>query len=376
MNNEENSVVVIDNGSSAIKSGFAGDDNPLNIFPTLVGRSKSRIQFSHQNNTTEYYINDSLNTKTNFFDEISPIQNGQVKDFDALSALWKYIFEEKLRIDSSEKHMLLTEDFELSYSVREKMSEIMFESFKVPSLYICRPSVLPIYSAGTTTGLVVESGESTFRLEFMYDGFSYQNSTFHNSLTGGCVTETLRRLLTKKFNTSTLNFNRETLQEIKENLCSCTTDFATKRTQKSSELEKEFELPDGTILRLGIVRFEVAEALFEPQKYDIDCEGIQHYIANSIQKCDLNSRKYFLSNIILAGGNTMFDGIDKRLQHEINKLVAKNAKVKIITLPERKLSAWIGGSILGSLNSFEQALVSREKYMEYGSSLIHLNCQL
>jgi actin-related protein len=37
---EEVTAVVIDNGSGMCKAGFAGDDAPRSVFPTLVGRPK------------------------------------------------------------------------------------------------------------------------------------------------------------------------------------------------------------------------------------------------------------------------------------------------------------------------------------------------
>ena len=38
------------------------------------------------------------------------------------------------------------------------MTEIMFDTFSVPSLYISVSSVLSLYSSGRTTGLVIDSG--------------------------------------------------------------------------------------------------------------------------------------------------------------------------------------------------------------------------
>jgi actin-related protein len=46
-------------------------------------------------------------------------------------------------------------------------------------------------------------------------------------------------------------------------------------------------------------------------------------------------------------------------------------KIKIITPPERKYSAWIGGSILASLSTFQQMWISKQEYNESGPSVIH-----
>lgn len=39
--------------------------------------------------------------------------------------------------------------------------------------------------------------------------------------------------------------------------------------------------------------------------------------------------------------------------------------------PDRIHSAWIGGSILGSLSTFEKMCISKEEYLEYGHEVIH-----
>ena len=36
----ENEAIVIDNGSYQMKAGFAGDDTPRAVFPSVVGRPK------------------------------------------------------------------------------------------------------------------------------------------------------------------------------------------------------------------------------------------------------------------------------------------------------------------------------------------------
>jgi actin len=69
-------------------------------------------------------------------------------------------------------------------------------------------------------------------------------------------------------------------------------------------------------------------------------------------KCDMDVRKDLYSNIVLSGGNTMFEGLPERLENEIRALAPKTMKVKCVAPPERKFSVWIGGSILSSLSSF------------------------
>jgi len=44
MNDEQQSLVV-DNGSGMCKAGFAGDDAPRCVFPSIVGRPNERLGY-------------------------------------------------------------------------------------------------------------------------------------------------------------------------------------------------------------------------------------------------------------------------------------------------------------------------------------------
>ena len=46
----------------------------------------------------------------------------------------------------------------------------------------------------------------------------------------------------------------------------------------------------------------------------------------------------------------------------------------VIAPKERKYSAWIGGSILSSLSTFEQEWITRDEYDEYGPRIVHTKC--
>ena len=69
-------------------------------------------------------------------------------------------------------------------------------------------------------------------------------------------------------------------------------------------------------------------------------------------KCDSDIRKDLYGNIILSGGTTMLDGLEKRLRKEIVALAPSTMTISVIPPPERKYSVWMGGSILSSLSSF------------------------
>jgi len=142
----------------------------------------------------------------------------------------------------------------------------------------------------------------------------------------------------------------------------------------SSALEKSYELPDGNVITVGNERFRCPEALFETTYIGMDSPGIGYITNRSIKKCDIDIRKDLYSNVVLSGGNTMYEGIAKRLKKELTNLAPPSMEIKVIPPPERKYSAWIGGSILASLSTFQQMCMSKEEYEESGSGIVHRKC--
>merc|ERR1712217_636816 len=83
----------------------------------------------------------------------------------------------------------------------------------------------------------------------------------------------------------------------------------------ASDIEKQYELPDGKVITIGEARFRTPEVLFQPSFIGVEAEGIHRLIYNSIQKCDHGGREVrdLYTNIVLCGGTTMIADIDKRL---------------------------------------------------------------
>ena len=135
-----------------------------------------------------------------------------------------------------------------------------------------------------------------------------------------------------------------------------------------------FELPDGKTISLDSERFRCAEILFKPSLIGQEDLGIHHAVYDTIMKCDMDLRRDFMGNMILAGGSTMMNGFDDRLQYEMTNLFPSTMKSKVIAPPERKYMGWIGGSILASLSTFQQMWISREEYDETGPSIVHRKC--
>ena len=169
------------------------------------------------------------------------------------------------------------------------------------------------------------------------------------------------------------------LRIMKETMTYCVEsyEYALQEATESKACEKNFVLPDGQKVILGKERFCCPEILFQPQlaqRNDIASEGIQKYIYDSIMKCEEPIRRDFFKHILIAGGNTLFPNISQRLWREINTLAPHNHRTKIIENPERKYSAWLGGSIHATLSTFHTMWISKAEFDESGPSVIHRKC--
>ena len=91
-------------------------------------------------------------------------------------------------------------------------------------------------------------------------------------------------------------------------------------------------------------------------------------------KCDVDIRKDLYANTVLSGGTTMFPGIVDRMRKELTTLAPDTMPIEIIAPPERQNFSWIGGSIVASLSTFQQMLISKKEYFEFGSSIVHRKC--
>ncbi len=104
--------------------------------------------------------------------------------------------------------------------------------------------------------------------------------------------------------------------------------------------------------------------------------GVQRMVSDAIVRSDLDIRKELYGNIVVAGGNTLIPGFVERVQKLVPEIAPQNVRTKVIAhMPtERKFSAWIGGSILSSLGSFQQMWMSKQEFDDHGAILIERKC--
>jgi actin len=70
----------------------------------------------------------------------------------------------------------------------------------------------------------------------------------------------------------------------------------------------------------------------------------------------------------------MFSGLQHRLAKELKSLAPEGMEVAIEAPQERKYIAWVGGSILSSLDMFQYMWISKKEYEETGAAIVHEKC--
>jgi actin len=370
MADDDVQTLVFDNGSHTIRAGVAGDDAPRTIFQTIVGRLKNpgTVDYAMQNRA---FVGHDVSANSDMLTLTRPNHNACVDNWEDMQEIWNHAFCNELRVRPADHPILLTEKPKSPREQRDRSAQVMFETFNVPAVYFAIDAELVMYASGRGSGMVLDSGECASYVVPIHQGHVINDACSRLDVAGAVLSASLFELLQSNESQYKLcEYGKgEIIRGIKENVCYVALDHDQELTRP---VDKTYKLPDGKCIRIGQEQFKCPELLFQPNLgSDKESVGIHINAYNTIMNCNSDIREYMSTNIVLAGGSTMFPGFSARLNKEIQCLAGPTVKTRIISAPERMLSVWIGGSILASLSTFKTMWTSKENYNEFGSSAIH-----
>ena len=366
--------IIIDIGSSEVRAGFSKSKVPKVIFSNCFGQAKYQKVFRtfDKQDKKDVFIGEECDNFSGLIKIRYPVKHGVFQNEDDILPLFSHIFS-KLGIKSDEikDHPILLSEPLLNPPLnREKISSILFDNLQVPGLFFASQPILSLFSNGFQKGAVLESGEGVTQSCAIFDGFSIPESFQRYNYGGGDVTEYLRSKLRKRgycfYNTTDIKY----LNEIKEKYCQIRNLIYLNTTDLEFQ-NRNYNLPDGKIIQIGDQEIYSFEMLFNNDILGEESLCFTDMLEKTINSVNIDCKEILRRNILLSGGNTSFSDIEERIEKKIWNKSLRSDKGRIVKAQEPKLSVWIGGNLVSTLDIFKKMWISRDEWSEKGIKIIH-----
>jgi actin-related protein 3 len=414
-------AVIIDNGTGYTKMGYAGNNIPSFIIPSVIGINEAALGQKtggpgvaggkaaaassgvSKIGDLDFYIGDEAIALSKTYALHNPIRHGQVDNWSDMEKYWEHCIFRYLRCEPEDHFFLLTEPPLNAPENREYLAEIMFETFNVPGLYIAVQAMLALAASWTSpnvkertlTGTVIDSGDGVTHVIPMAEGYVIGSSIKHIPIAGRDITSFVQQLIRdREGNNVPSSESFEVAKRVKEQYSYVCPDLV-------KEYKKYDENPDKYIKRyvgtesvtkrqfnvdIGYERFLGPEIFFNPEIQSSDfLTPLPKVVDDTIQSCPIDTRRGLYKNIVLSGGSSMFKDFGKRLQRDVKRTVDARIKlseqlsggrikavpldVNVVSHSMQRYAVWFGGSILATTNEFYQVCHTKAKYDEEGPSI-------
>ena len=109
-------ALVVDSGSGLCKAGFAGEDSPRAVFPSIVGQNYQKHSF----------IGLEAQKRRPILTLTYPVERGIITNWDDIEQLWHHTFHNELLVAPEDHPVLLANNPFQDNADREKITQVMF----------------------------------------------------------------------------------------------------------------------------------------------------------------------------------------------------------------------------------------------------------
>ncbi|KAK3942625.1 Actin/actin-like protein [Diplogelasinospora grovesii] len=418
-------TLILDNGANTIKAGFVTDektDEPR-VIPNCLARDRHK----------KVYIGSDLE-KCKDFGEISfrrPVEKGFVVNWEAQKEIWDHeFFDDKApqKCDPSETRLVLAEQPNSLPALQSHCDQMVFEEFGFASYYrgigpafnayqdvqdmFRTPRAPdPIVELPAEVVLLVDSGYSHTTVTPILQGRPLHPAIRRLDVGGKLMTNYLTRLLSVRH----FDMRNDTyiVNEMKEAACYVSLDFkgdlektwkGTRGERRESYLTgagiaKDYVLPDSHTRFHGVVRdyepaatskarrlaggvstediitlrnerFAVPEVLFHPPDIGMRQPGLADLVMQSLSVLPVGLWPGLLANMVVVGGNALFDNFIQRLQTEILERVPDDCIVRVARPANPITSTYYGAANFAKHEHVEKLAVTKQEYEEHGAGWV------
>ncbi|TPX31486.1 hypothetical protein SmJEL517_g05214 [Synchytrium microbalum] len=413
--------VIIDNGTGYTKMGYASNNDPQFIIPTVIATRESSANQTQggQGNLAskrgiedlDFFIGDEAVANEKTYSLKYPMKHGQVENWDLMEKFHQATIFQYLRCEPEDHYFLLTEPPLNAPENREYTAEIFFESFGVKGLYIAVQAVLALAASWTSgkteqtlTGTVIDSGDGVTHVIPVAEGYVIGSSIKHIPIAGRDITYFVQQLLRERENSIPPEESLEVAKRIKEiysYVCPDIVKEFKKYDQEPATWFRKHEFIHSVTKKpytvdVGFERFLGPEIFFNPEIASSDfLTPLPDVVDQVIQSCPIDTRRGLYKNIVLSGGSTMYKDFGKRLQRDVKRMVdvrlkaseqlnqvtlrddakikSQNVDVNVISHKKQRYAVWFGGSLLADTPEFYSYCHTKAQYEEYGPSIARYN---
>lgn len=313
---DEINAIVLDGGSYTTRIGYSGDD-----FPKVIQNS-----YYLKTPTKTLFGGDMELPRLN--QEVIPIMKESIiNDWEGALAMYKYYFDDVLKIDYQEQPILITEPVWTTKDYRQQLVETFYEEFNFPALYLARTPACVSFQQGRLSCLVVDIGNDQVSVVPVVDGICLLKNSMKTNYGGHYLNDQIQDTLKSKYldlslvpkykvkdKTATVypekaeyverslpeNITKsydqyqeekiytefkELLLEVPEkkmNSSNAQHMASVKELYGQDDSKRMIEFPSGQSLEVSMDRFRLADALFDPASYPFkDSQLAEEYPNNN-----------------------------------------------------------------------------------------------